>query len=149
MIQELQRCKDGTISTSHSKPLKLDFDLQIFTLNSCFVDWQILLPGQFTDQFSIRWKQRERRPVHQFSIRKSMLGLMQWTCDAIINDLSSQSQRPSHVSTEAFSRMELISLFDHHQGLQTHRHHLGFSGFEFGNTNGILPLHCHCVRSPA
>ena len=128
--------------------IKSDFDLQIFSLNSCFVDWQILLPGQFTDQFSIRGKQRERGPIHQLSILKSMLGLMQWTCDAIINNLSSQTQRPSHVSTESFSRMELISLFDDHQGLQTHCHHLRFSGFEFGNTNGILPLHCHCARSP-
>ena len=128
--------------------IKSDFDLQIFTINPCFIDWQILLSGHFSHQFPIRWKQRERRPVHQLSILKSMLGLVQWTCDAIINDLSSQSQRPPHMSAEAFSRMESIFLFDHHQGLQTHRHHLGFSGFEFGNTNGILPLHCHCVRSP-
>ena len=129
--------------------IKSDFDLQIFTINPCIIDWQILLSGHFSHQFPIRWKQRERRPIHQLSIVKSMLGLMQWTCDAIINDLSSQTQRPSHMSTETFSRMKLISLFDDHQGLQTHCHHLGFSGFEFGNTNGILPLHCHCVRAPA
>ena len=67
--------------------------------------------------------------------------LMQWATYAAVFDFATDSQRPAHVSAQAFGCDEGTIDMSNHQHFGSYCNHLGFSGPQFLGFDCVLPNH--------